>query len=63
MEAGKRIGESAAGLAVTCAMITGCGALLAGAVAFLGGEHVAVGLCFIAAALAFGLVTNATLRS
>ena len=63
MEAGRRIGESVAGLAVACGMITGCVALLAGAVALLGREFVAMGLCFIAAALAFGLVANATLRS
>ena len=62
MEAGRRIGQSAAGLAVACGTITGCVALLAGAVAFLSGEFVAAGLCFVAAGLAFGLIANATLR-
>lgn len=51
------------GLAVVGAVLTGIGALLVALLAASNYEFVAAGLCLTAAALSFGLLANAILRS
>jgi hypothetical protein len=52
-----------AGLSVILGFIVGFAALLAGLLAvFNEYDYVGAGLCFIAAALAFGLITNSIFR-
>jgi hypothetical protein len=51
------------GLAMLGSLIVGIAALLAALAAFIDGDNVAVGLCLAAAALAFGLLSNAVLKS
>ena len=52
-----------AGLSVIAGFIVGFAALLAGLLAvFNEYDYVGAGLCFIAAALAFGLITNSIFR-
>ncbi len=50
------------GLAVIFGLITGCLSLSLGAFALIKAEWIGVGLSLLAAALAFGLLTNALLR-
>lgn len=55
-------GETIAGVAVVCAMITGYASLAVAAFAFFSMNWVGAGVCLVAAALSFGLVANASLR-
>ena len=50
------------GLAMLGSLVVGFAAFLAAVVAFIDGDNVAVGLCLAAAALAFGLLSNAVLK-
>ena len=50
------------GLATVGSGITGVIAFLAGIFSFLSGQWQPAGVCFIAAALAFGMLANAVLR-
>jgi hypothetical protein len=50
------------GLATLGAAITGVFGLFAGLLAFLSGQWQAVGVCLLAAGLAFGALANALLR-
>jgi hypothetical protein len=53
-----------AGLSVILGFIVGFAALLAGLLAvFNEYDYIGAGLCFIAAALAFGLITNSIFRN
>ena len=50
------------GLAVYFGFITGIASLAVATFSFFDHEWVAAGICFAAAALAFGLIANAVLR-
>jgi hypothetical protein len=56
-------GESIAGVAVFCGVLTGLAGLFVALVTFVNGDHVATGICLVAAGIAFGLVANASLRN
>lgn len=65
MEAIMKDGNSpvASGLSVIAGFIVGFVALLAGILAVLNEyDYIGAGLCFIAAALAFGLISNSIFR-
>ena len=62
MAEGQRRGETIAGVAVVCGMITGYAALVAAVFAFFSFNWVGAGACLAAAGLSFGLVANAALR-
>jgi uncharacterized membrane protein YphA (DoxX/SURF4 family) len=55
-------GETIAGIAVICGMITGFASLIAAVFAFFSFNWVGAGVCLAAAGLSFGLVANAALR-
>ena len=55
-------GETIAGVAVICGMITGYAAFIAAVFAFFSFNWVGAGVCLAAAGLSFGLVANAALR-
>jgi hypothetical protein len=55
-------GETIAGVAVICGMITGFASLIAAVFAFFSFNWAGAGLCLAAAGLSFGLVANAALR-
>jgi hypothetical protein len=57
-----RWADTVVGLATLGGALSGVAAVVAALVAFLEGEYQAVGLCLVAAALAFGLLANALLR-
>jgi hypothetical protein len=59
----KELNARLAGYVFVGALLTGVLAFFAGLVAALQLELSAAGLCFIAAALAFGLLTNAIYRT
>jgi hypothetical protein len=50
------------GLALLGSSITGVVSIVAALFPFVNGDHVAVGLCLIAAAISFGLLSIAILR-
>ncbi len=54
--------EALIGIAVLAGLVTGAASLLAAAITWINAEWVGLGLCLGAAALAFGLTTNALLR-
>ena len=62
MAEGRRKGETIAGVAVVCGMVTGYAALIAAVFAFFSFNWVGAGVCLGAAGLSFGLVANAALR-
>jgi len=62
MAEGRRSGETIAGVAVICGMVTGYAALVAAVFAFFSYNWVGAGVCLAAAGLSFGLVANAALR-
>lgn len=62
MTEGRRRGETIAGVAVVCGMVTGYAALIAAVFAFFSFNWVGAGVCLAAAGLSFGLVANAALR-
>lgn len=53
--------DTLVGLAILGSGITGVASLIVGLVSLLDGDLIAVGVCLIAAALAFGLLANALL--
>ena len=53
--------DTLVGLAVLGSGITGVASLIVGLVSLFDGDLIAVGVCLIAAALAFGLLANALL--
>ncbi len=57
-----RRGSIAAGLSVAGALLTGAGGLFGGFVATGNGDFVGGGIYLLAAAVAFGLLTNAVFR-
>ena len=62
MAEARRRGETIAGVAVICGMVTGYAALVAAVFAFFSFNWVGAGACLAAAGLSFGLVANAALR-
>ena len=50
------------GLATLGCAVTGVAGFLSAIAAFADGEYIAVGVCLVAAALAFGLLANVVLR-
>lgn len=50
------------GLALLGSSVTGVVSIVAALFPFVSGDHVAVGLCLIAAAISFGLLSIAILR-
>ena len=62
MAEGHRKGETIAGVAVICGMITGHASLVIAVFAFFSFNWVGAGVCLAAAGLSFGLVANAALR-
>lgn len=62
MERNRERFNTVLGIAVVVGLVTGGLSLLGALVAALFTEAVAAGLCLIAAALAFGLTSNAILR-
>jgi hypothetical protein len=58
-----RQGERFAGMAMACAAFTGAISLIAAFLALLRGDAQAMGMCLIAAALAYGALANATTRA
>jgi hypothetical protein len=62
MAEGRQSGETIAGVAVVCGMITGYASLIAAVFAFFSFNWVGAGACLAAAGLSFGLVANAALR-
>ncbi len=62
MAEGRPRGETIAGVAVICGMVTGYAALIASVFAFFSFNWVGAGACLAAAGLSFGLVANAALR-
>ena len=61
--ADNRKGETIAGVAVVCAMLTGFAALAATVFAASSFNWVGAGVCLLAAGVSFGLVANASLRN
>ena len=61
--ADNRKGETIAGVAVVCALLTGFAAVFAAVFAFVGFNWVGAGVCLLAAGVSFGLVANASLRN
>jgi len=51
------------GLVIVGGSLTGVAGLVAAAVSSFGGDRLATGMCLVGAALAFGLLANAVLRS
>ena len=62
MAEGQWRGETIAGVAVICGMITGFASLVAAVFAFFSFNWVGAGVCLASAGLSFGLVANAALR-
>ena len=54
--------DAVVGTALLGSSITGVVSFVAALFPFFGGDHVAVGLCLIAAAISFGLLSLAVLR-
>jgi len=54
--------DTLVGLAILGSGITGVASLIVGFISLSDGDLIAVGVCLIAAALAFGLLANALLR-
>ena len=63
MPVDKSRAEQVTGIAVIASLITGLAGLIGALFAFFNFNWIGVGVCLIAAALAFGLVANAVLRS
>jgi uncharacterized membrane protein YjfL (UPF0719 family) len=62
MNNGRTSFNTVLGLAMLGSFVVGFAGLLAALVTFIDGDNVAVGLCLGAAALAFGLLSNAILK-
>lgn len=55
--------ETLLGIAVVTGLITGFAGLLGAVFAFFNSDWMGTGICLIAAALAFGLISNSLLRN
>lgn len=55
-------GNTLIGIVIFAALITGLLSLIVGILAFINNDWAGTGLCLVAAAIAFGSITNALLR-